>query len=83
MDAWGPLMELLKDLVDQIQATRGKVSREIIREGFDVEALRPVQIQYLFRLTSLNRFTHGLPSIVRARQDHPFQMYLELSGNAG
>jgi type VI secretion system protein ImpJ len=78
MDAWGPLMELLKDLVDQIQATRGKVSREIIREGFDVEALRPAQIQYLFRLTSLNRFSARLPSIVRAPRITPFQMYLEL-----
>ncbi len=78
VDAWPELMALIKDLVDQIQATRGRVSREVVRDGFDLEALRPAQLKHLFRLTALNRFSASLPSLVRAPRITPFQMYLEL-----
>jgi type VI secretion system ImpJ/VasE family protein len=78
MDAWEPLNNLVKDLVDQMQATRGQVARDIARDGFDSENLRPAQLKQLFRLIALNRYSARLPELVQAPRVTPFQVYLEL-----
>ncbi len=81
--AWEPLFELLKDVVDQLQATRGKVAREIMRDGFEAASLRPAQFRQVFRLQTLNRFSGRLPSLLRAPRVTPFQLYLELRDMLG
>jgi type VI secretion system protein ImpJ len=76
--AYAPLFELLKDLTDQVQATRGKVAKEMVRDGFDVAAITLGQVRQIFRLQVLNRFAARLPSLIRAPRITPFQCYLEL-----
>jgi type VI secretion system protein ImpJ len=83
VSAWAPLLELLKDLVDKVHATRGKVARELTRDGFQVDSIRPAQLPHLLRLQALNRFSGRLPAIVSAQRSTPFQVYLELRDALG
>ena len=57
MEGWPPLRDLIQELVDQVEATRAKLVKEITRDGFEVEAIRAPQMRQLFRLQALNRIT--------------------------
>jgi type VI secretion system protein ImpJ len=78
LSAWEPLHSLIRAMVDEIEATRGGVAKDLLRDGFDIQSLRPAQMRQVLRLQALNRAASRLPSLVRAPRITPFQLYLEL-----
>jgi len=78
MEGWPPLRDLVQELVDQVEATRSKVVREITRDGFEVESIRAPQMRQLFRLQALNRVTPRIRHYARVPGITPFECYLAL-----
>ncbi|HUT30740.1 MAG TPA: type VI secretion system baseplate subunit TssK [Sedimentisphaerales bacterium] len=73
------LKELLRDLANQVMASRNELVVQINRGGFSIENLRGVQFEQMFRLRTLNRFSARLFALIRAPGGvTPFQMHLEL-----
>ena len=72
------LIELVRDLASQVEASRKELVIQITRGGFSLENLRGLQFEQLMRLRTLNRFSARLPSLVEAPNVSPFFMYLEL-----
>lgn len=72
------LRELVRDLSNQIEASRKELVLQMTRGGFSVEAMRGVQFEQMLRLTTLNRFSGRLPHMVAAPGVTPFEVYLEL-----
>jgi type VI secretion system ImpJ/VasE family protein len=73
------LKELLRDLTNQVMASRTELVVQINRGGFAIENLRGVQFEQMFRLRTLNRFSARLSALIQAPSGvTPFQMYLEL-----
>ena len=78
MEGWPPLRDLIQELVDQVEATRSKLVREITRDGFEVESIRAPQMRQLFRLQALNRITPRVRHYARVPGVTPFECYLAL-----
>ena len=72
------LMELVRDLASQVEASRKELVVQLTRGGFSLENLRGVQFEQIMRLRTLNRFSARLPSLAEAPSVSPFFMYLEL-----
>jgi type VI secretion system ImpJ/VasE family protein len=73
------LREIVRDLSAQIEATRKELTVQMTRgSGFDLNTLRGVQFEQIWRLRTLNRFAAKLPSLVLAPAVSPFTWYLEL-----
>jgi type VI secretion system protein ImpJ len=72
------LRELVRDLVSQVEASRKELVVQVARGGFSLDTMRGVQFEQLMRLSTLNRFSGRLPSLVLAPNVSPFEMYLEL-----
>ena len=72
------LMELVRDLASQVEASRKELVVQLTRGGFSLENLRGVQFEQIMRLRTLNRFSARLPSLAEAPNVSPFFMYLEL-----
>jgi type VI secretion system protein ImpJ len=72
------LMELVRDLASQVEASRKELVVQMTRGGFTLENLRGVQFEQMLRLRTLNRFSARLPSLAEAPNVAPFFMYLEL-----
>jgi type VI secretion system protein ImpJ len=72
------LRELMRDLANQVEASRKELVIQITRGGFSVDTMRGVQFEQMLRLTTLNRFSGRLPSMVAAPGVTPFDIYLEL-----
>ena len=72
------LMELVRDLASQVEASRKELVIQLTRGGFSLENLRGVQFEQIMRLRTLNRFSARLPSLAEAPSVSPFFMYLEL-----
>ena len=72
------LMELVRDLASQVEASRKELVIQLTRGGFSLENLRGVQFEQIMRLRTLNRFSARLPSLAEAPNVSPFFMYLEL-----
>jgi type VI secretion system protein ImpJ len=72
------LRELLRDLANQIEASRKELVLQMTRGGFSIDTMRGVQFEQMLRLTTLNRFAGRLPSMVAAPGVTPFEVYLEL-----
>jgi type VI secretion system protein ImpJ len=72
------LVELVRDLASQVEASRKELVIQITRGGFSLENLRGLQFEQLMRLRTLNRFSARLPSLAEAPNVSPFFMYLEL-----
>lgn len=71
------LREMVRDLVNQVEATRKAQVVILTRGGFSVENLRGFQFAQMLKLGTLNRFSARLPSLI-ATTVPPFAMYLEL-----
>jgi type VI secretion system protein ImpJ len=71
------LREMVRDLVNQVEATRKAQVVTLTRGGFSVENLRGFQFAQMLKLGTLNRFSARLPSLI-ATSVTPFFMYLEL-----
>jgi predicted component of type VI protein secretion system len=70
---------MLRDLTNQVMASRNELVVQINRGGFAIENLRGVQFEQMFRLRTLNRFSAILSALVQAPAGvTPFRMYLEL-----
>jgi len=72
------LRDLVRDLAQQVEATRQELVLQLTRGGFDIERMRGVQFEQMLRLRTLNRFSGRLPQLVQAPGVTPFAMYLEL-----
>jgi type VI secretion system ImpJ/VasE family protein len=73
------LRELVRDLVNQIAASRNELVIQINRGGFSIENMRGVQFEQILRLRTLNRFSAHLGSLIKAPGGvTPFAMYLML-----
>jgi type VI secretion system protein ImpJ len=72
------LMELVRDLASQVEASRKELVVQLTRGGFSLENLRGVLFEQIMRLRTLNRFSARLPSLAEAPNVPPFFMYLEL-----
>ena len=72
------LVELVRDLASQVEASRKELVIQVTRGGFSLENLRGLQFEQLMRLRTLNRFGARLPSLAEASNVSPFFMYLEL-----
>ena len=73
------LRERLRDLTNQVQASRATLAQQITAGGFSIDAMRGVQFEQAMRLRTLNRFAARLGSLVTVLpQVAPFDFYLEL-----
>ena len=73
------LREMVRDLSAQVDANRKELTIQLTRGGtFDLNTLRGVQFEQVWRLRTLNRFAARLPSLVLAPAISPFTWYLEL-----
>jgi len=72
------LREQMRDLANQIEASRTELVAQMTRGGFSVEAMRGVQFEQMMRLRTLNRFAGSLGHLVAAANVAPFDLYLQL-----
>lgn len=73
------LVELLRDLTNQVTAARSELVVQINRGGFSIENMRGVQFEQMLRLRTLNRFSAVLDSMIRVPSGvTPFEIYLQL-----
>jgi type VI secretion system ImpJ/VasE family protein len=73
------LAELLRDITNQVMASRNELVVQVNRGGFSIENMRGVQFEQVLRLRTLNRFSARLGSLIHNPNSvTPFQMYMEL-----
>jgi len=73
------LTELLRDITNQVIASRNELVVQINRGGFSVDTMRGVQFEQMLRLRTLNRFSARLGTLIQAPGGvMPFEMYMEL-----
>jgi len=77
------LREMVRDLGNQVEATRAELVQQITRGGFSIDTMRGLQFEQVMRLRTLNQFGGRLPHLVAAPNVSPFEMYLELRGLLG
>lgn len=72
------LRDSMRDLSNQVEASRKELVIQLTRAGFSVDTMRGVQFEQMLRLKTLNRFSARLPALVGAPGVTPFDMYLDL-----
>ena len=73
------LGELLRDITNQVMASRNELVVQVNRGGFSIENMRGVHFEQVLRLRTLNRFSARLGSLIHASNGvTPFEMYMEL-----
>lgn len=73
------LRDLVRDLVNQIEASRKELIIQMTRGGgFQIDTMRGPQFEQVMRLRTLNKFSGRLPQLVMAPGITPFELYLEL-----
>jgi len=73
------LAELIRDIANQVAASRDELVVQINRGGFSVDTMRGVQFEQMLRLGILNRFSARLTALIQVPTGvTPFDMYLEL-----
>ncbi len=73
------LREKLRDLTNQVQASRSTLAQQITAGGFSIDAMRGIQFEQAMRLRTLNRYAARLGSLLTVLpQVRPFDFYLEL-----
>jgi type VI secretion system ImpJ/VasE family protein len=73
------LRERLRDLSNQVQASRATLVQQIKAGGFSIDAMRGVQFEQAMRLRTLNRYAARLGALISVLpQVRPFDFYLEL-----
>ncbi|MAY74359.1 MAG: type VI secretion system baseplate subunit TssK [Phycisphaerae bacterium] len=75
------LRDTLRDLANQVEASRKEQVVQLTRAGFNVETLTGVRVQQFLRLQTLNHYAARLmPMLQAAGGISPFEVYLELRG---
>lgn len=77
------LQEMLRDLANQVEASRGQLLVQLTRGGFNIETMRGIQFEQVLRLRTLNHFGPRLLHMVQVPGVAPFEAYLELRGLLG
>jgi len=77
------LREMVRDLANQVEASRGELVLQLTRGGFSIDAMRGLQFEQMMRLRTLNHYGGRLPALAAAPNVAPFAMYLELRGLLG
>lgn len=78
------LREMLRDLANQVEATRKETVIQLTRGGFNLDTLKGVQVQQMLRLQTLNSYAGRLMPMIQAGGGvSPFDLYLELRGLLG
>lgn len=73
------LRERLRDLANQVQASRSTLVQQITAGGFVIDQMRGVQFEQAMRLRTLNRFAARLGSLIPVLPlVRPFDFYLDL-----
>ena len=72
------LRDMLRDLANQVDASRKELVLQLTRAGFSIDNLRGVQLEQLLRLRTLASFGGILVNLVAAPMVSPFRMYLTL-----
>jgi type VI secretion system ImpJ/VasE family protein len=73
------LREMVRDISAQLEASRRELTVQLTRGGtFDLNLLRGVQFEQVWRMRTLNKFAARMPSLAAAPSVTPFQWYLEL-----
>ncbi|MBN2133769.1 MAG: type VI secretion system baseplate subunit TssK [Sedimentisphaerales bacterium] len=74
------LRELLRDMANQVVASRNELAVQLSRGGFSIETMRGVQFEQMLRLRTLSRFGARLSALIQMPASvAPFEMYLELT----
>jgi type VI secretion system ImpJ/VasE family protein len=74
----GALHNLVRDLVNQLEASRQELVIQLNRGGLAMDTLRGAQIEQILRFRTLNHFSARLSSLLAAAHVTPFAWYLEL-----
>lgn len=77
------LREMVRDLANQVEASRGELVLQITRGGFSIDTMRGLQFEQVMRLRTLNNYAGRLGHLVQAPNVSPFELYLELRGLLG
>lgn len=72
------LHNIVRDLVNQVEASRQELVIQINRGGFAMDTIRGLQIEQIMRLRTLNQFSARLSTLLTAANITPFTWYLEL-----
>lgn len=79
----GALLNLVRDLGNQLETTRREGVIELTRGGFSIENLRGIQYEQMLRLRTLNVYAARVASLAGVPGVTPFEMYLEMRGCLG
>jgi type VI secretion system ImpJ/VasE family protein len=74
------LRDMVRDLVHDIGARRTELLGLITRGGFNIEMIRGIQFEQMFKLRALGRAGARLSQWVRAPLVTPFEVFVELQG---
>lgn len=72
------LRDMVRDLANQVEASRSEQLIKLTRGGFSIDTMRGVQFSQMLRLRTLNRFSARLSNTWNAPGTTPFQVYLDL-----
>jgi type VI secretion system protein ImpJ len=72
------LRDMVRDLANQVEASRSEQQVKLTRGGFSIDTMRGVQFSQMLRLRTLNRFGARLSNLWSAPGVTPFAVYLEL-----
>jgi type VI secretion system ImpJ/VasE family protein len=70
------LRDLVRDLANQVDASRKELVLQMTRGGFAIDQMRGIQFEQMLRLRTLNRFASSLPQLVLSPGVTPFTIYL-------
>jgi type VI secretion system protein ImpJ len=72
------LRELVRDLTNQVLASRQELLVQVCRGGFSIDTLRGIQFEQLMRLRTLNGFGARLEALIETSNVAPFEIYVLL-----
>lgn len=72
------LVELVRDLANQVEASRTEQRIKLTSAGFNADMLRSAQMLQMLRLRTLSRFGARLSNLWQAPDATPFAAYIEL-----
>lgn len=78
MSGSATLRDVVRDLANQVEASRTALAVQVTRGGFKMEELRGKQFEQVMRLRTLNRFAGRLPTLSEAPGVTPLELYLEM-----
>ena len=81
--AWPTLETLIRELANQLSASRNEQIVVMNKGGFNLDAVQGPQIVQMLRLRILNLYTARLRALVNRPASTPWDAYMELAGFMG